>query len=437
MYRETLAQDIYRFVRTGESALLVGASGSGKSFFVKDLIRAENVDRFLKLPPNKLFIIFLSDDELANGTALDFYRLFLNRLIDRVRTSGLIFEVLAEEQIYEAEKEIYLLEKLRTLLRLVTESQIIVWVIIDDLEELLQKFDASFFSSLKNLRDINRDLFTYLVLAQNTEFTAETLRKIAPFFKLVSSNILYLPTLTNAESLLRLKDLAKQKEIDLEDKEVRFLSRLTGGYPSLMRICLYYLDKNRHLTEEEFVRKISVDPGLILRLEEIFQGLAPLEKEYLLARSKGRITKELEIEAKLKARGLINEKDEIFSPIFLSYLKQKLVQASSPIAINQKAEANQTVFIDARTRRVFKNGQELANISKQEYRLLNFLYINPEKIVSRDEVAEAVWEASISEGISEEAIDQLVTRLRGKIEDDKSNPQHLLTVRGRGFSFRT
>ena len=76
-------------------------------------------------------------------------------------------------------------------------------------------------------------------------------------------------------------------------------------------------------------------------------------------------------------------------------------------------------------------------LSPAEYRLLRFLIANQGRIIQRDEIVKAVWpDAQVVAGISDEAIDQLVYRLRKKTEDDPNNPQYTQTVKGQGFRFQ-
>ena len=55
------------------------------------------------------------------------------------------------------------------------------------------------------------------------------------------------------------------------------------------------------------------------------------------------------------------------------------------------------------------------------------------QIVSRKEILEQVWR--LHEDTDTRAIDNFIVRLRRYIEDDPSDPRHLLTVRGIGYRF--
>ena len=90
--------------------------------------------------------------------------------------------------------------------------------------------------------------------------------------------------------------------------------------------------------------------------------------------------------------------------------------------------------LDAGARRVFINGVELdPPLSLPQYRLLELLYNHGGGVCTRDAVVGAVWPDAQSEGISEQAIDALVRRLRDRLSELDPNQQYIVTVRGHGF----
>ena len=75
-----------------------------------------------------------------------------------------------------------------------------------------------------------------------------------------------------------------------------------------------------------------------------------------------------------------------------------------------------------------------ARLSRKEYELLSFLYRNAGKICSRDEIIDAVWPESKDPGaISDAAIDQLVHRLRQKVEPTPSQPERIISKKSFGY----
>ena len=67
-----------------------------------------------------------------------------------------------------------------------------------------------------------------------------------------------------------------------------------------------------------------------------------------------------------------------------------------------------------------------------EFRLLHYLICNQGRVVTRDELLNAVWEVQFVELRS---VDACVRRLRHKIEPEPARPIFLKTVRGAGYCF--
>ena len=92
------------------------------------------------------------------------------------------------------------------------------------------------------------------------------------------------------------------------------------------------------------------------------------------------------------------------------------------------------LHIDEAAKRVFIGGHELTPpLSVAQYRLLELLFDREGEVVSRDAIVEAVWPEEEGMGISEQAIDALVRRLRDRISAVDPDHHYIVTVRGHGF----
>ena len=90
--------------------------------------------------------------------------------------------------------------------------------------------------------------------------------------------------------------------------------------------------------------------------------------------------------------------------------------------------------LDREARRVFIGDTEIdPPLSPPQYRLLEMLYTNTGRICTRDTVVETVWPDAVGEGVSEQAIDALVRRLRDRLAEIDPGWQYIVTVRGHGF----
>lgn len=92
------------------------------------------------------------------------------------------------------------------------------------------------------------------------------------------------------------------------------------------------------------------------------------------------------------------------------------------------------VRIDRAARRVYVGGHELVPpLSVAQYRLLDLLLEREGQVVSRDDIVAIVWPEEQALGVSEQAIDALVRRLRERIAAIDPDHNYITTVRGHGF----
>ena len=94
-------------------------------------------------------------------------------------------------------------------------------------------------------------------------------------------------------------------------------------------------------------------------------------------------------------------------------------------------EKRLTLQEDKRT--VIVKGNELSPpLSLAQFRLLKALFEAEGSVVDRDSIVEAVWPGTEGIGVSEQAIDALIRRLRDRLTElDEHN--FVVTVRGHGF----
>jgi predicted component of type VI protein secretion system len=92
------------------------------------------------------------------------------------------------------------------------------------------------------------------------------------------------------------------------------------------------------------------------------------------------------------------------------------------------------ITLERGARRAFVAGQEVEPpLSVAQFRLLELLLDRQGEAVSRDEVVEVVWPEEAAQGISEQAIDALVRRLRERLTALDPHHNYILTIRGHGF----
>jgi hypothetical protein len=92
------------------------------------------------------------------------------------------------------------------------------------------------------------------------------------------------------------------------------------------------------------------------------------------------------------------------------------------------------LYLDSRSRRVWIGQKEITPpLSMPQYRLLKMLYEQPGQVVPRNDLINSVWSEEESQGVSEQALDALVRRLRDRLATLDPVHTYLVTIRGHGL----
>lgn len=122
------------------------------------------------------------------------------------------------------------------------------------------------------------------------------------------------------------------------------------------------------------------------------------------------------------------ELDELLSRV------NRLLQTSGTVERVKRSNsfrfANVTVMFDKLQVTV---GEEVHQLTALEMKLLEFFIRNENRVISRRELLEKVWERSGQ--LHTRAPDQFIRRLRKIIEPNPSEPRYLVTIRDAGYRF--
>lgn len=90
--------------------------------------------------------------------------------------------------------------------------------------------------------------------------------------------------------------------------------------------------------------------------------------------------------------------------------------------------------LDSAARRIWIGDREIdPPLSAPQFRFLEMLYERPGEVCTREAIIAAVWPEVHGDGVSEQAIDALVRRLRDRLAEVDPQGQYVATVRGHGF----
>ena len=88
-----------------------------------------------------------------------------------------------------------------------------------------------------------------------------------------------------------------------------------------------------------------------------------------------------------------------------------------------------------RSKFVVRKDGEAIQLTPKEFNILYALACNPEEVVSQQQLVETAWGEEYLGEVTSLAV--YVRRIRKKIEDDPSNPEHLITCWGSGYMWHS
>lgn len=89
------------------------------------------------------------------------------------------------------------------------------------------------------------------------------------------------------------------------------------------------------------------------------------------------------------------------------------------------------IHLDFRKYEVYR-GEMSIELTPLEYRMLKILIMKKEQVITRNDLLDAIWgEDEIV--VSSRTIDSHIANIRKKIEDDPSNPKHIINIWGVGY----
>ena len=92
------------------------------------------------------------------------------------------------------------------------------------------------------------------------------------------------------------------------------------------------------------------------------------------------------------------------------------------------------LMLDMRARQVWVNQKQMnPPLSAQQFQLIWVLYQNEGKVVTRQELVSAVWGDEQSAGVTDQALDALIRRLRDRLASMDPENDYVVTVRGHGI----
>lgn len=408
-------EKLLNFIKEGNSAQLIGLPGAGKSNVLGFLAYNRNI-RIKHLGENQKWFHFvpLNFSEIRERNLADAWKFIFLGLIESLKErQSEDFEKINSifKNLANLNDELILFQGLKSAIDyLCIEKELTVVFLFDRFEEYAKMADSSFFANLRTLRNRAKYRFSVIFpLSRSIENIVDE-NVISDFHEFLIGHEVYLKLEDKIGLDFRISYLAKVSGKKIDEKIKEKIIELTGGHGKLTRLCL-----ENYLTEENtsadfFLEQKNIKGALF----EIWNFLTPLEIKDIKTKNQNAFLEKVEL---LKDSA-------ITIPLFEEFMT-KNVNLHEKISLNKD------------TNEILKGEVPISNsLSSSEFKLLKFLITNKDRVVEKEEIINAVWSDSKTQaGVTDQALDQIVYRLRKKIEEDPNNPTHIQTVKGRGLKF--
>jgi len=130
------------------------------------------------------------------------------------------------------------------------------------------------------------------------------------------------------------------------------------------------------------------------------------------------------------------EDGDIFQIALIQKFAFYVSDATLPLEdiVNLKHNQPSRIKLDPVSRRVWVGKKELLPpLSAPQFRLLHALSQQSGKVMSRNDLIGMVWQDEKKEGVSEQAFDALIRRLRARLFEIDPKTEFIVTVRGHGL----
>jgi DNA-binding winged helix-turn-helix (wHTH) protein len=421
-------------IRNWEPFAITGEPRIGKSSFLYYLThpdgarkRAEFLD-YIGNPAAYLFVL-IELQLLPVRNAQGFWRYLFDRLVEE---AGKAESLTAEYHLgQEAGSDDYQIQMSFEHYLKQLERKVIF--LFDDFDILIRDFERS---EVRQITDKLRTLKAALPFKSKLNYVIVSTDPLVQLFedKGIAGGLSPLSNIINSAPPLGLLEEDAVHELLQEplqqspaniphfsEEDITFINKLSGRYPDFLKISCFHLLEAKIQGSADYNsvwQTIGNDhriQWLMKRLwERAKQDELPL-REVLLQIAQGQVSVKRLAFRELCQRGFV---DDLVSP------PQIFGELFHEFVLNP----------DARTLMPTESTPLAANLTPLESKLYNYLLAHVEQTCTREQLQKVIWGDKLPS--SPDALEQLVKRLRGKIEPSPDQPVYLLNVRGQGYLLR-
>jgi len=314
-------------------------------------------------------------------------------------------------------------------------------LLFDEFDDPYKQIDARVFLNLRAVQDRHSSQLVFVTASGRPLTALNQDGRHGEFAELFSHRTWYLAPLTRSDTELQVRRYMTAYEAPFTSADIDFIYQWSGGHPRMVEGLCRLLQQALEAAEPpptdsmerwQFHRRTAAtllaDEYLMRECRKIWEESAPEEQTELVA---------LNIAEREPARSVVEEllrrhvlrrvegRPQIFCRLFTEYVTRQVAPPAPPEPTS--------LWVDSASGQVLVNGAAVETLTALEYKLIQLLFQNRDKIVDKYQIVTHVWGESYIDEVDDARIEKLISRLRQKIEPDPAAPTFLTTIRGRGY----
>jgi DNA-binding winged helix-turn-helix (wHTH) protein len=432
-YRQELLVPLSQKILAGECVAIIGASSMAKSNLVRFLLRKDVHQHYFGTGNDHLLLSLVNANRLEKADYAG-YELMLESIIESAEDYEIPsqtiqqLEGLHRELILAKDRLLGLRYLERAIKLLVNKHGWRVAFLIDEFDVFYKSADVHFLRCLRALRDEHKYRLVYVSFSRLPLEQLRPIDGVEDFYELFNRNYLGLKPYLLEDAQRVISQLEARKGLVLDEQTRELLLKTCGGHPGLLVASYDVITSSAHPIQLS-IDALSQAIEVIVECKKLWDGL-DLDEQWALIRLNMGVTDPDDINALklLELKGLITpdpEGQQIFSPLFSCY-----------VDLIAKRDAYE-IHLDESTSSVWISGKTVRDLTPLEYSLFKHLYTHRGQVCSRDQILKELYpDQFVGEDgpdLQDNRVDNLIKRLRSKIEPIPSKQNLIKTMRGYGY----
>jgi DNA-binding winged helix-turn-helix (wHTH) protein len=435
-------ENILRHLYAMHCVEIVGMSNIGKSALLRLLAQPDVWVKELGEAGQEFLPIYIDCNRILDMTEQGFSELVLRSLQEASQALAALPELVnAYDTLVAPASDFQVpLSFSRGLTTAIESTTRKLVLLFDEFDDPFIHIDARIFLNLRAVQDRHSRQIVYVTASGRPLSALNQDRRHGEFAELFGHRIWYLASLTRSDTEQQIRRYMTAYEADFTNADIDFIYQWSGGHPRMAEGVCRVLhqaleDADPPPTDPmerwHFHRRIAalllVDEYLTRECSKIWNECTTTEQVELGALALADHKPDQGVIDELLRRHLLNRverRPQIFCRLLAEYIQRQTAQV---------APESSSLWVDTASGQVLVNGAPVETLTALEYKLIQLLFQNRDKIIDKYAIVTQVWGESYIDEVDDARIEKLISRLRQKIEPDPTSPRFLTTIRGRGY----